>query len=59
MTRGSNTKLDVQELSEHIIGKRKSGGKVVAPNKRTRLPESLCLYASEEYWDRKVAGEYG
>merc|ERR1719270_902854 len=38
VTHGSTTKVDVQELSEKIIGKRKPGGKVEAPIKRTRFP---------------------
>ena len=37
-THGSTTKVDVQDLSEKIIGKRKSGGKVEAPIKRTKFP---------------------
>lgn len=38
VTHGPSTKVDVQELSEKIIGKRKSGGKVEAPIKRTKFP---------------------
>jgi len=38
VTHGSTTKVDVQELSEKLIGKRKPGGKVEAPIKRTRFP---------------------
>ena len=38
VTHGSTTKVDVQELDEKIIGKRKPGGKVEAPIKRTRFP---------------------
>ena len=38
VTHGSTTKVDVQELSEKIIGKRKPGGKLEAPIKRTRFP---------------------
>jgi len=38
VTHGSTTKVDVQELSEKIIGKRKPGGKVEAPIKRTKFP---------------------
>ena len=38
VTHGTTTKVDVQELSEKIIGKRKPGGKVEAPIKRTKFP---------------------
>lgn len=38
ITHGTTTKVDNQELSEKIIGKRKPGGKVEAPIKRTRFP---------------------
>lgn len=38
VTHGSTTRVDVQELSEKIIGKRKPGGKVEAPIKRTKFP---------------------
>ena len=38
VTHGSTTKVDVQELSEKIIGKRKPGGKLEAPIKRQRFP---------------------
>ncbi len=38
ITHGSGTPVDVQDLSEKIIGKRKSGGKVEAPIKRTKFP---------------------
>lgn len=38
ITHGSTTKVDVQELSEKIIGKRKPGGKLETPIKRTRFP---------------------
>ncbi len=38
ITHGSGTQVDVQDLSEKIIGKRKSGGKVETPIKRTKFP---------------------
>ena len=38
VTHGSETKVDVQEPSERIIGKRKMGGKVEVPFKRTKYP---------------------
>jgi mediator of RNA polymerase II transcription subunit 14 len=38
VTHGSSTKVDAMDLSERIIGKRKPGGKVEAPIKRTKFP---------------------
>ena len=38
ITHATATKVDVQDLSEKIIGKRKFGGKVEAPIKRTKFP---------------------
>ena len=38
VTHGPETKVDVQDLSEKIIGKRKFGGKVEVPFKRTKYP---------------------
>ena len=38
VTHATNTRVDVQDLSEKIIGKRKLGGKVEAPIKRTKFP---------------------
>ena len=38
ITHATATKVDVQDLSEKIIGKRKFGGKVEAPIKRTKYP---------------------
>ena len=39
VTHGSETKVDVQDLSEKIIGKRKQpGGKAEIPFKRTKYP---------------------
>ena len=38
VTHGTTTKIHVQDLSEKIIGKRKPGGKVEAPIKRTKFP---------------------
>lgn len=38
ITHGTTTKVDNQELSEKIIGKRKVGGKVEVPIKRTKFP---------------------
>lgn len=38
VTHASSTKVDVQDLSEKIIGKRKLGGKVEPPIKRTKFP---------------------
>jgi hypothetical protein len=38
VTHGSETKVDVQDLSEKIIGKRKFGGKAEVPFKRTKYP---------------------
>lgn len=38
VTHGTSTKVDVQELSEKIIGKRKLGGKIEPPIKRTKFP---------------------
>lgn len=38
VTHGPETKVDVQDLSEKIIGKRKFGGKAEIPFKRTKYP---------------------
>ena len=38
VTHGPETKVDAQELSEKIIGKRKLGGKAEIPFKRTKYP---------------------
>ena len=38
VTHGPETKVDVQDLSEKIIGKRKIGGKPENPFKRTKYP---------------------
>eukprot|EP00095_Tigriopus_kingsejongensis_P000362 snap_masked-scaffold319_size207808-processed-gene-0.2 protein:Tk00362 transcript:snap_masked-scaffold319_size207808-processed-gene-0.2-mRNA-1 annotation:"mediator of rna polymerase ii transcription subunit 14" len=38
VTHATSTKVDVQELSEKIIGKRKLGGKIEPPIKRTKFP---------------------
>ena len=38
VTHGPETKVDVQDLSEKIIGKRKFGGKAEIPYKRTKYP---------------------
>ena len=38
VTHGPETKVDAQDLSEKIIGKRKLGGKSEIPFKRTKYP---------------------
>ena len=38
VTHGPSTVVDAMDLSERIIGKRKPGGKVEAPIKRTKFP---------------------
>ena len=38
VTHGPETKVDAQDLSEKIIGKRKFGGKSEIPFKRTKYP---------------------